>query len=48
LQHPGWVENGVGWQQFPVNEMTMWPRALSPLLDVELTMLPGSGDANDP
>jgi hypothetical protein len=22
LQHPGWIENGVGWQPFPVDEMT--------------------------
>jgi hypothetical protein len=22
LQHPGWIENGVGWQPFPVREMT--------------------------
>jgi hypothetical protein len=22
LQHPGWIENGVGWQPFPVEEMS--------------------------
>ena len=21
LQHPGWIENGVGWQPFPVGEL---------------------------
>ena len=21
LQHPGWIENGVGWQSFPVGEL---------------------------
>ena len=22
LQHPEWIENGVGWQPFPVEEMS--------------------------